>query len=239
MMRRKFLANISHELRTPITAIIGYLSIIMDDLASSEKDVKYYAKQSLDKSFILNTLIQDLFDLSTKEAMELSLNKEAIGVDVYFALLDEKFRPEQENSHVRVRFLPSCDSDFRQCPRIFVDRMRIEQVFQNLISNAIKNIPREGSVNISCGCAHCKRHKNAEMVNIYVKDTGVGIDEADLPFIFEMFYKRSNVRNAGGTGLGLSMSEYIVQAHGGSISAESVPGAGAAFTLELPIERSA
>jgi signal transduction histidine kinase len=239
IMRRKFLANISHELRTPITAIIGYLSIIMDDLASSDKDVKYYAKQSLDKSFILNTLIQDLFDLSTKEAMELSLNREAIQVDVYFALLDEKFRPEQENSRVRVRFLPTCDSDLRQCPHILVDRMRIEQVFQNLISNAVKNIPREGSVSISCGCAKRKLHKNAKMVNIYVKDTGVGIDEADLPFIFEMFYKRSNVRNTGGTGLGLSMSEYIVQAHGGAISAESAPGAGATFTLELPIERSA
>jgi signal transduction histidine kinase len=237
IMRKRFLASISHELRTPITSIIGNLSIITDGIAGTLEDSRRYAGISLEKSLTLNALIEDLHAISTREALKLQLNREATRVDEYIASLNEKFRGETNDSAIQIHFLVACGKRRSRCPSVMIDRLRIEQVLRNLIGNAVKHIEGSGSVTVSCNCA---RNGEAErpdegLARIRVADTGTGIDAADLPYIFEMFYKKPNVKGTKGTGLGLTISKEIIQSHGGDIRVRSQKGAGAVFTIELPI----
>jgi signal transduction histidine kinase len=249
IMRKRFLASISHELRTPITSIIGNLSIITSGIADNLDDSRRYAEISLEKSLMLNTLIEDLHELSTKEALKLRLNREMIRVDEYIRSLNEKFHGETDNSAVRICFLASCGKRGGACFSVMIDKLRIEQVLRNLINNAVKNIEGDGRVTVRCACADGVSPGGGAgggdafsgggagggcFVRIDVTDTGAGIEEADLPYIFEMFYKKPNVRGVKGSGLGLTISREIIQSHGGDISVRSRKGEGATFSITLP-----
>jgi signal transduction histidine kinase len=207
------------------------------------EESRHYAGLSLEKALTLNTLIQDLFQMSTREAMEMQfkLNREEISVSDYFAQLDEKFRAEQDNPRIRIKVALSCKRRARDCPSLMIDRIRIEQVFNNLINNAVKNIPGEGKITISCGCADRAGMEAMDrgLLRIFVEDNGVGIEKEDIPYIFEMFYKKPNINQVQGTGIGLSISKEIIQSHGGRLFVESEAGAGAMFTIELEALRRA
>jgi two-component system sensor histidine kinase ResE len=239
IMRKRFLASVSHELRTPITAIVGNLSIITDGLADTPEDSRRYAKLSLEKLLTLNALIEDLHEISTKEALRLRLNREMTRVDEYITSLNEKFRGETNDSSIRIRFLTACKRQGGACPSVMIDRLRIEQVLRNLIGNAVKHIDGIGKVTISCACAQNGEADlpDGDFARICVADTGTGIAADDLPYIFEMFYKKPNAKGVKGTGLGLTISKEIIQSHGGDIQARSRVGEGAVFTIKLPISR--
>ena len=239
IMRKRFLASISHELRTPITSIVGNLSIITDGIANTLEDSRRYAKISLEKLLTLNALIEDLHEISTKEALKLRLNKETTRVDEYILSLNEKFRGETNDSDIRIHFLAACKKQGCSCPSVMIDRLRIEQVLRNLIGNAMKHIDGIGKVTISCACARNGEAPRTDggFAYIRVSDTGTGIAAGDLPYIFEMFYKKPNVKGIKGSGLGLTISREIIQSHGGDIRVRSREGAGAIFTIRLPISQ--
>jgi signal transduction histidine kinase len=158
-------------------------------------------------------------------------------VDEYIASLNEKFRGETNDSAIQMRFLTACKRQKSLCPSIMIDRLRIEQVLRNLIHNAVKHIDGSGSVTVRCACAVSGEAEQTDdgFARICVSDTGAGIDAADLPYIFEMFYKKPNAKGLKGSGLGLTISKEIIQSHGGDICARSEKGEGAVFTITLPI----
>ncbi|GAB7386223.1 sensor histidine kinase ResE [Bacillaceae bacterium] len=225
-LRKDFIANVSHELRTPLAMLQGYSEAIIDDIAASPQETKEIAKIIYDETLRMGRLVHDLLDLARMEAghQELNLNE----VDVVFLIekVMRKFSALAKERGIALRH--SVDLP-RRSYRLDADRM--EQVFTNLIDNAIRHTGEGGLIMISA------TQKGGELY-FHVKDTGSGIPEEDLPFVFERFYKADKARTRGkaGTGLGLAIVKNIVQAHGGSISVHSKVGEGTTFTIQIPVE---
>ena len=237
MSRQKLLANISHELRTPITSIIGNLSIITDGLEDDKKRIKEYANISLQKSLTLNSLIQDLFELSTKEAMQMRFDREKLSVDDLMSILKKKISVDTKKNNVVLKIQGACKKSMRNCPYIFADPLRMEQVIQNMVNNGAKHISQAGRIHIGCCCHNFDTDVDPDFVQIKVKDTGTGIAAEYIPHIFEMFYKGPDIDNNQGSGLGLALSKDIVNYHNGDIEVKSELGIGTEFIISLPLDK--
>lgn len=235
--RRQLLANISHELRSPITSIIGYLSAINDNLLASTTESAKYIKTCLDKSITLNALIQDLFELSRLEAKQLPFQFEKTNAKEYFREVFQKYKIdiESENAVAELNLtLEPAVSDY-----ISIDRMRMDQVFYNIVRNALNHLLDNGTVsfrydpkgNISSQIV--KRARN-DYVVLAVVDNGVGIPKKDVPLVFKRFYRASDTRSNTGSGLGLTICKEIIELHGGHIWVESKEKAGTAIFIALP-----
>jgi two-component system phosphate regulon sensor histidine kinase PhoR len=226
-VRREFVANVSHELRTPlasIKALVETLEVgaIDDPLVAHDFLTRIIAE--VDR---LAALVDELLDLARLESGRVTLQLEALNPsDVLTAGID-RLRPQIERAHLNVRVdLPET------LPRVRGDRARIEQVLLNLVHNAIKFTPPGGTITVSAAAA------NGDL-RVAVHDTGVGVAPEELPRLFERFYKTDKARHSKGTGLGLAIAKHIVQAHGGTIWAESVPGEGATFFFTLHLADAA
>lgn len=223
-VRRDFVANVSHELRTPVTVIRGYAETLLGGALETDPA---RAGQFLEKihrhAERLATLINDLLALSELESGATALRPEplAVGDAVRHAcvLLEEKARAKGITIERRA---------LGEAPPVLADRGRLDQVLINLLDNAIKYTPENGTVTVSAAEAD-------GMVEIAVTDTGIGIPAKDLPRIFERFYRvdAARSREQGGTGLGLAIVKHIVQLHGGTVSALSTPGKGSTFAFTL------
>ena len=226
--RQKLLSTISHELKTPITTIQGYVDAILDNKIPPGESQRYL-KNIQNKVTMLDHLINDLFELSQFESNQIQfkfsqITAEELMVDIY-----NKFF--EDIHHVGLRFELNIDCDIVNSKvEIIADRERILQVFFNLIYNAIKYTPPGGKISVSC-TAH-----GGNQVLIAVSDTGNGILEADLPHVFERFYRGSHsaVYSKQGGGLGLAISKEIIIKHNGRITVESEPGRGTTFQIFLP-----
>lgn len=208
--RRNLVADIAHELRTPLTAIQGTLEGVQDGVfpMDDEQISALYAETTL-----LNRLVGDLKLLSLAEAGQLSLNKGSVDPSTFIRQIIERSRPQAEMKSIRLK--PDIPPDL---PPITMDSDRINQVISNLIGNAIYYTPAGGIITIQAAVEPDKK-----VLQISVSDTGPGIDAADLPYIFDRFYRtdKSRSRNSGGSGLGLAIAKQLVEAHGGTIWAES------------------
>lgn len=226
--RRQLLANIAHELGTPVTLLHNYVQSIQKGLITA--DDLHYRKLVADKINVLNRLINDLFDLSILESGKISFNLQEFHLDEWLVQVYNKseFAVLQKNRNFEKMKIPSELTNF-SC---FIDVERMDQVFSNLISNAIKNTP-ETTGKIAIGV----RLLDSEHLVIYVNDNGVGIKEENLPFIFDRFYKNPSLNEEQiiGTGLGLAIVKQIVQNHKGEIWAESKENEGTTFYIVLPI----
>ncbi|MCG8485435.1 MAG: ATP-binding protein [Clostridia bacterium] len=241
--RRQLLANISHELRTPITSIIGYLSLIVDNIITHPKEQIDYIKICLDKSVTLNVLIEDLFELSKLEADQLLFDFKKIDVNDLMAEIYNEFKFDVENINIKFTLIPYNTPD-GLCPNIWIDKTRIIQVFRNLIHNSINNITNDGKITISCKDFNptiLPKPISINPINDYIlftiKDNGIGISKNDLPNIFERFYRKKTAGIKEGTGLGLSISKEIVKKHNGEIWAFSEENVGTTIYIILPIEK--
>ncbi len=230
--RRHLLTNISHDLRTPMTLIRGYLEALHDDVINEPAEQKKYVKLMLNKINSLNHLIGDLFELSKLEAREVQVTMEDMLLEHFISHIEEHYELELR----RRGFLFACyNLTYRDAPpvslnlRIDIDRMT--QVFDNLIYNAVKFTPAGGTISIRVQYVAYK-----SCIHLEVTDTGIGVDSEDLPYIFDRFYKKDKSRNSssGGSGLGLSIAKEIVELHHGSIWATSMQGQGCTFHIELP-----
>ncbi|AGN36889.1 ATP-binding protein [Bacillus paralicheniformis] len=223
-LRKDFIANVSHELRTPISMLQGYSEAIVDDIASSEEEKKEIAQVIYDESLRMGRLVNDLLDLARMEAGHISLNVEPVELREFFERVFRKFYGVAGDKEITL----SHNLDLHEAKFVF-DPDKMEQVLTNLIDNAIRHTNAGGTVHVDVQSAQSG-------LKIAVKDSGSGIPEEDLPFIFERFYKadKARTRGKGGTGLGLAIVKNIVDAHNGSITVHSMLNEGTSFTFYIP-----
>lgn len=223
-MRKDFIANVSHELRTPISMLQGYSEAIVDDIAESQEEKKEMAKVIYDESLRMGRLVNELLDLARMEAGHIQLTKETVNLSSFMNRIIHKFQglAKEHNIHLTAEL----ESDI---PDPLFDPDRIEQVLTNLIDNAIRHTPQQGSVML-------RVNEDDFGLKVEVTDSGSGIPEEDLPFVFERFYKADKARTRGraGTGLGLAIAKNIIDAHHGHISVQSKIGQGTTFSFSLP-----
>ena len=224
-VRKDFVANVSHELRTPLSIITGYLETLLE--GGEDKETGRRFLQVMHKhSQRLHLMVEDLLALSQLESKQLSLHYELIDLQECVHRVLERFdRMIKEMDAVVSVDLPAT------LPKLEADPLRLEQVIFNLVENALKYGGPHG-VKLKISAAYDGRD-----VIVRFEDNGPGIPLSDQPRVFERFYRvhKDRSRDAGGTGLGLSIVKHTVQAHGGSVVLESTPGAGAIFTVRLPV----
>ena len=225
-LRSDFIANVSHELRTPIAMLQGYSEAILDEVVTTEEDRNEMIRIIYDESQRMGRLVSELLDLARMEAGHMMLNTETYPLNTVFERITQKFAQVAKEKHVNLTF----SSEFESHETVVVDEDRIEQVLTNLIDNAIRHTLENGTVSV-------KVEREETFVKVLVQDSGVGIPQEDLPYVFERFYKadKARTRSKGGTGLGLAIARNIVKAHSGNIMVDSVEGQGTTFTFYLPL----
>ncbi|TFJ93781.1 ATP-binding protein [Lentibacillus salicampi] len=226
-MRQDFIANVSHELRTPISMLQGYSEAIVDDVAESKKEKNELAQIIREESLRMGRLVNELLDLARMEAGHIILNKGSVDPGKFMERILKKFRGIAEENDVQL--IPEQNLTIAG---ISMDADRMEQVFTNLIDNAIRHTEEKGYVKVAIGNTDTDLH-------ISIADNGSGIPEEDIPFVFERFYKadKSRTRNGKkkGTGLGLAIAKNIVEAHEGTINVKSMVGEGTTFEIRIPL----
>lgn len=225
-LRKDFIANVSHELRTPIALLQGYSEAIVDDIAESKEEKNELAQIIHDESLRMSRLVNELLDIGRMEAGHIELNKEEVDVNLFIERIFRKFTGVSEERNINFQLTKEIDKEI-----ILIDIDRIEQVFTNLIDNAFNHTDSGGKINVIV---------NSTETSFYVEiqDSGTGIPEEDLSFIFERFYKadKSRTRNSKkkGTGLGLAIAKHIIDAHQGDISVKSKLNEGTTFSFKIP-----
>jgi signal transduction histidine kinase len=228
-IKSDFVSMVAHEIKSPMNSVLALVKVIQDRLAGevSEKQQEILGRVS-EKIKGLSDLAADLLDLSRIESGLITLEKEKLQLA---PLLTEQVAFHQTRAQAKaidLRLEP-----FPDLPPILANKRAVEEVFANLLTNAIKYTPERGTVSV---CASAEK----EYVHIAVKDTGFGISQENLTKIFERFYrvKDDNTRMISGTGLGLAIVKSIVEAHNGRIEAESEPDRGSTFHVFLPVMQS-
>jgi len=221
MLRKNMVADVAHELRTPISHIRGQLEAIGDGLI--KPDVRTFSS-IYEESILLSRLIDDLQDLTLAEAGKLKMVRQAKDIPELIDQTVQNIRPiaESHGLSINIRLpdkLPPCD----------IDAQRIGQVLRILLDNAVAHTPDGGKIDI-------KAEQIENFIELSVSDTGEGIPESDLPYIFERFYRvdKSRARATGGQGLGLTIARRLVEAHGGNIKVQSDQGKGSRFAFTIP-----
>lgn len=219
---RQFTGDASHELKTPLTILKGEIEMAL----RSKDDVQYMKevlKSSLEEIDRMSYIVRSLLDLAKMDVEKGALAKAPVRLDKVLAERHEHLRRLAFDSAVQLDILEN------KPVTVLGDQVRLSQLIYNLIDNAIKYTHRGGRVELRLG-------QEGQTVFFSVKDTGVGISEEDLPYIFDRFYRvdKARTREVGGAGLGLSICKEIAEAHGGTLTAQSVPGKGSIFTVSLP-----
>lgn len=226
-VRRGFVSNVSHELRTPLSIFRGYLETLLDepDLPRDERErILHVMERHSDR---LHALVDDLLSLARLEAPDPRLRFEAVNLREFLSRISKEWEKRAAAKQLNIQSEIAPDVDF-----ITADQGRLEEVIYNLLDNAVKYSPAGGEIVVRVS-------RDEARVTISVSDEGAGIATADLPRIFERFYRadKARSREVGGTGLGLAIVKHIVQLHGGSVEAESQLGSGTTIRVKLPISR--
>jgi signal transduction histidine kinase len=222
---KELLACLSHDIKTPLTAIHGYVSGIKDGIVKDKAGIDNYCTIILNRVKMLTKLLEDILEHSKAELnkMNISLTEFYCG-DFFRDILDD-LSVEVESKGLKFIY-PD------KIPNILIngDKKRLTQVMYNLVSNSIKYSKENGQISICFEDAD-------NYIYVYVKDTGMGISSADIPYIFNKFYRgeKSRNQNIPGSGLGLSISKYIVEAHGGFINCVESSSEGTTFCFTLPM----
>ncbi|MGI8316818.1 two-component system histidine kinase PnpS [Halobacillus mangrovi] len=222
-MRKDFVANVSHELKTPITSIRGFSETLLDGAMKDEAMLEQFLHIILKESGRLQSLIQDLLELSKLEREDFYLNIEQVEIQRLLHDLLPIVKQHADKKEVNLR--TEIDGE----TIIQGDSSRLKQVFMNLLTNAINYTGSEGEVTLNF------KEKDDDIV-ISIADNGVGIPEEEISRIFERFYRvdKARSRNSGGTGLGLAIVKHIVEAHHGKVDVESVVNEGTTFHVSIP-----
>lgn len=227
-LKTKFFANISHELRTPITLILAPLSQILKNEPLSDSLRKRLSKVHKSSKNLLH-LVNEILDLSKLEADKLELHLEPTSIPHFFQLMAAPFESAAQVKSIHYQLISELENDLT----ILLDRDKMEKIINNLLSNAIKFSPQKGQVQI-----HLSQVE--QELRISVRDKGRGIVSEDLPYIFDRYYQsKSNTALEGGTGIGLALTKELVELMNGTISVQSKVGSGTVFEIKLPFEVAA
>lgn len=223
--QRDFVANVSHELKTPLTSIQGFAQAILDDTASTPEARRQAAQIIYDESARMHRMALDLLDLARLEAGTADLKMSAVDLGALLQSVVEKFTPQAQKAGVTLRLeVP------QGLPAVTGDGDRLAQVFTNLVDNALKFTPEGGGIVLSA-------EEVGGEVEASVADSGCGVEGEALPRLFDRFYQADPSRTGGerhGAGLGLAIVKEIVEACGGKIGVRSQVGHGTIFTIRLP-----
>ncbi|OYD09979.1 hypothetical protein CHM34_01805 [Paludifilum halophilum] len=225
-LRKDFVANVSHELRTPLSMLQGYSEALLDGIAQTPDEQQEIARVIHDESLRMGRLVRELLDLARMEAGHIRLERSWVNVTDLIHRVQRKFQAIAKERQIQL------EGEFpEEKISAFWDEDKVEQVLTNLVDNALRHTPAGGTVTLAADA-------NEGSVQLNVRDTGSGIPEEDLPFIFERFYKADKARKRGpaGTGLGLAIVKYIIDAHQGTVSVKSRLGEGTLFSVQLPVE---
>ena len=223
-MQTDFVANVTHELKTPLTSIQGFAQAILDRTAGDEAKRQQAARIIYDEAGRMHRMVLDLLDLARLDAGTLDLQRAQVDLLALINDTVEKFTTQARQAGVTLRV------DTEALPPITGDGDRLAQVFTNLVDNALKFTPPGGQISL-------RASPSDDFVAISISDSGAGIPTEAIPHIFERFYQADPSRKGGerhGSGLGLAIAREIVQAYGGEISVESEPGRGSTFRVRLP-----
>lgn len=237
--QRDFIANVSHDMKTPLTSIQGFAQAILDGVADDPQALRQAAEVICDESGRMHRMVNDLLELARLDSGVVQIDRQSVDLVKILTDVVDKFIPQSRLAQVDLQF--TADPDL---PLLQGDPDRLAQVFTNLVENAIKYTPAGGQVKVSA-------QLSGELFEITITDTGPGIPEDQLPRIFERFYQTDKSRsreNQSGFGLGLAIAREIVQLHGGAISAHNrnlatlpgvtQPSPGSLFIVRLPLTRS-
>jgi signal transduction histidine kinase len=213
--RRRLLADVTHELRTPLAVIRGNLEGIVDGVYAADEQ---HLATVLDETRVMARLLDDLQTLSTADAGALRLDREPTDLGALVAEVVAAFAPGATAAGIGLSAVPSSLAE------VNVDALRIRQVLENLVANALRHTPAGGAVTI-------RLSQQADGISLAVSDTGAGIPADQLNSIFDRYARSAD---SGGSGLGLAIAKSLVEAHGGSIQADSTTGHGATIQLLLP-----
>ncbi len=226
--QREFVANVSHELKTPLTSVQGFAQAILDGTADTDASRQQAAQIIYDESARMHRMVLDLLDLARLDAGTADITMSPVNMPALLRAVAEKFTPQLQRAGVEIKV----EAD-AVLPVISADGDRLAQVFTNLVDNALKFTPRAGVITLLASVV------NGEM-QVTVSDTGAGIPIESQAHIFDRFYQVDPARKGGekhGAGLGLAIASEIVQAHGGRISVRSRLGEGASFDVFLPLTK--
>ncbi len=224
-LRRELVANVSHDLRSPLASLQGYLeTILLRDEKLSAEERRRYLQIALDNTQMLGTLVSELFELSKLDAQQVQPQFESFALAELVQDVAMKFQPQAERQKIALHLALPEDS-----PRVHADLGLLERALSNLIENALRYTPEHGRVQVEL------RSGGNGAVRVLVADTGCGIPEEDLPNIFERFYRveKSRGRSAGGAGLGLAIAKRILELHGSGIDVQSKVNAGTTLSFDL------
>ena len=229
-VRKDFVANVSHELRTPLSVIKGYVETLVDghpDIPPADQE--RFLKTIQRHTERLGSLLEELLVLSRLESINPGLHRESVDLHALMnAVIDDyRQRPAAAEHRLELTMDPVLGD-------LFVDPLKITQAIENLLDNALKYTPKGARIHVSATL------RDVTEVVVAVEDDGPGIPAADLPHLFERFYRvdKGRGRDSGGTGLGLSIVKHIVQLHGGRVGVESRLGEGTSFFFSLPLRSS-
>jgi len=223
-MRRDFVANVSHELKTPLTSIKGFVETLLEGALEDKENNRNFLKIIQEHADRLDKLVNDLLSLSHLESKGIVIDKREFNLNDQVKEVIAGFKSQLKNKGIEVT---------NQLPNELIingDKDRVEQVLVNLIDNAIKFNKNKGSIKIY-------KQDHSGNIKIIIEDFGMGIPGKDISRIFERFYRvdKARSRELGGTGLGLSIVKHIIELHGGTVGVESTEGLGSRFWFSLPI----
>ena len=225
--RRDYVSNVSHELRTPLTAMRALVEPLKDGMVTREEDRMRYYDIILREILRLSRLINDQLELSRLQSGTLSIQKTKMKLDDLVYDVCDRYAAIAEEHGLTLKV----NTDFSQCPAVYANADRVEQMLIILLDNAIK-YTEQGSVSLSA-------RWDDEKVVVSVKDTGIGIDEADLPYVFDRFYKVDKAHSGKGSGLGLSIAKELLKRMGEEIRVASEKGKGTQFSFTIHREAPA
>jgi len=225
-MRRDFVANVSHELKTPATSLKLLAESLSEILEDDPEQARFFAHQLKSETERLAQLITDLLDLARLESEEGVQNPQPVDVRSILMVVLARLRPAARRKNITLSWERSGNAALYA---VRGEETQLTSMFANLVENAVKYTPHGGRVEVS-------GESNEDEVVVRVSDTGIGIPPDNLARIFERFYRvdKSRARDPGGTGLGLAIVKHLVELHGGRVRVENAAGAGASFTIEFP-----
>ena len=225
-VRREFVANVSHEFKTPLASIKAIVETLQDGALDDKEAARDFLSKIDSEVDSMIKMVNELLELSRIEMGKAELKIEPLNLNTLVREAINRLAPLAGKGQLTISSEPALGM-----PPVPADNGMIREVLSNILQNAIKFTPPGGKITV-------RTSVDGDMAVVGITDNGIGISAEDMPHIFERFYKADKSRNTGGTGLGLSISSHIIQVHGGRIWVESTPEKGSTFTFTLPLNRA-